>query len=97
LFKRRAEHAPVDDVGRKRKGENAKHGLMAIAARQPASLDYMSSRFVSETHEDFGERLDAGELDSEVKKQILLDIYLEQLLEQYPEWENLQACSVAGS
>lgn len=61
---------------------------MPIVARQPGRLDYMSSRFVAEIHEDFVGRLDAGELDSEEKKQILLDIYLEELLEQYPEWEN---------
>ncbi|MBO9198560.1 hypothetical protein J5277_31020 [Rhizobium sp. 16-449-1b] len=79
------------------KGENIKRGLMPIVARQPGRLDYMSSRFVAEIHEDFVERLDAGELDSEEKKQILLDIYLEELLEQYPEWENLQACLVAGA
>jgi len=57
----------------------------------------MSSRLVAEIHEDFVERLDAGELDSEEKKQILLDIYLEQLLEQYPQWENSKAWSVAGA
>ncbi len=66
------------------------HGLIASILAQMDVLDHMSSRFVSEIHEDFVERLDAGELDSEETKQILLDIYLEELLERYPEWENLQ-------
>ena len=55
------------------------------------------SRFISEIHEDFMERLEAGELDSEEKREIMLDIYREELLERFPEWENLQMSVVAGA
>ncbi len=46
----------------------------------------MKSRFISEIHEDFVERLEAGEIDSEEKREMLLDIYREELLERFPEW-----------
>ncbi len=62
-------------------------GLIASILAQMDVLDYMSSRFVSEIHEDFMERLEAGELDSEETKQTLIDIYLEEPLERYPEWQ----------
>ena len=52
---------------------------------------------LTEIHEDFVERLEAGELDSEETKQILIDIYLEELFERFPEWENLQVSLVAGA
>ncbi len=73
------------------------HGLIASILAQMDVLDYMKSRFISEIHEDFVERLEAGELDSEEKKEILLDIYREELLERFPEWENLQMSVVAGA
>ena len=73
------------------------HGLIASILAQMDVIDYMKSRFISEIHEDFVERLEAGELDSEEKKQILLDIYQEELLERFPEWENLQMSLVAGA
>ncbi|NNU64412.1 hypothetical protein G9X67_03805 [Rhizobium sp. WYCCWR 11152] len=40
--------------------------------------------------------MEAGEIDSEAKKQKLLDIYEEELRARYPEWANLQASLVAG-
>lgn len=44
------------------------HGLIASILAQMDVLDYMKSRFISEIHEDFVERLEAGELDSEEKR-----------------------------
>ena len=73
------------------------HGLIASILAQMDVLDYMKSRFISEIHEDFVERLEAGELDSEEKREIMLDIYREELLERFPEWENLQVSVVAGA
>jgi len=43
-------------------------GLLASILAQMDVLDYMSSRFVSEIHEDFVEKLDAGELDTWQKR-----------------------------
>ena len=73
------------------------HGLIASILAQMDVLDYMKSRFISEIHEDFVERLEAGEIDSEEKREMLLDIYREELLERFPEWENLQMSVVAGA
>ncbi|MCD2185522.1 recombinase family protein [Rhizobium sp. GN54] len=73
------------------------HGLIASILAQMDVLDYMKSRFISEIHEDFVERLEAGEIDSEEKKEMLLDIYREELLERFPQWENLQMSVVAGA
>jgi hypothetical protein len=53
-------------------------------------------RFIAEAHADFVEKLAAGKIDSEAKKQELLDAYAEELTTRYPEWVNLQASVVAG-
>ena len=73
------------------------HGLIAAILAQMDVIDYMSSRLISEIHEDFMDRIEAGELDSEEKKEMMLDIYREELLERFPEWENLQMSVVAGA
>lgn len=39
------------------------HGLIAAIFAQMDVLDYMSSRFMSEVHQDFMERLEVGEHD----------------------------------
>ncbi|NKC49912.1 hypothetical protein HED54_26090 [Ochrobactrum anthropi ATCC 49188] len=72
------------------------HGLIAAILTQMDVFDYMSSRFMSEVHEDFMERVEAGDIDSEEKKEMMLDIYREEFLERLPEWENLQMSVVAG-
>ncbi|QND22982.1 hypothetical protein ELI47_34205 (plasmid) [Rhizobium ruizarguesonis] len=41
--------------------------------------------------------MEAGEIDSEAKKQKLLDIYEEELRARCPEWANLQASLLAGA
>ncbi|WP_049768473.1 recombinase family protein [Brucella anthropi] len=73
------------------------HGLIAAILTQMDVFDYMSSRFMSEVHEDFMERVEAGDIDSEEKKEMMLDIYREEFLERLPEWENLQMSVVAGA
>ena len=55
------------------------HGLLALILAQMDVLDYMSSRFISEVHEDFVERLRAGELDTWQKRKNLLDASAEEL------------------
>ena len=73
------------------------HGLIAAILAQMDVIDYMCSRFMSEVHEDFMERVEAGDIDSEEKKEMMLDIYREEFLERLPEWENLQMSVVAGA
>jgi hypothetical protein len=72
------------------------HGLIASILAQMDVLTFMERRFIAEAHADFVERMEAGEIDSEAKKRMLLDAYAEELLERYPEWENLRASLVAG-
>ncbi len=56
------------------------HELIASILAQIDVVDYMSSRFMSEVHEDFMERLEAGELDSEPKRPELLAAWAAELL-----------------
>ncbi|EPE94146.1 hypothetical protein [Rhizobium grahamii] len=55
------------------------HGRIASILAAMDGLDCMSSRFVSEIHEDFAGRLRAGELDTAQKRKKLLDAYAEEL------------------
>ena len=49
-----------------------------------------STRFVTEVHADFIDKLEAGEIDTERKQKKLLDAYAEELLCKYPQCENLR-------
>jgi hypothetical protein len=42
-------------------------------------------------------RIASGEIDTEAKKEKLLEAYAEELLRKFPKWENLQVSVVAGA
>ena len=44
-----------------------------------------------------GHKVTSGELDTDAKRQKLLEAYSEELLMKFPEWENLQVSLVAGA
>ncbi|CAN7388783.1 recombinase family protein [Pararhizobium sp. LjRoot255] len=73
------------------------HGRIASVMAALDAATAMEKRFQVEKHNDYLEKLAAGELDTEQKQKKLLDAYAEELRCKYPEWENLQVSVVAGA
>ena len=73
------------------------HGSIANIMASMEVLDLMEQQFLAAAQNDFMSRLASGELDTEAKKQKLLDAYAEELLRKYGEWENLRVSVVAGA
>ena len=73
------------------------HGQIAaiLAAMEAATI--MEERLKLLQEHDFQRRLDAGELDTELKQQKLLEAYVEELERKKLEWVNLQVLLVAGA
>ena len=60
-------------------------------------IDIMQQQFVAAAQNDLMTHIASGEIDTEHKKEKLLEAYAEELLSKYPEWENLQVSLVAGA
>ncbi len=57
----------------------------------------MEAKFKAMMDQDVLTRQLSGELDTEAKKQKLLEAYAEELPRKLPNWENLQVLLVAGA
>jgi flagellar biosynthesis chaperone FliJ len=73
------------------------HGSIANIMASMEVLDLMEQPFLAAAQNGFMARLASGELDTEAKKQKLLNAYVEELSRKYGEWENLQVSVVAGA
>ncbi|MBY5625909.1 recombinase family protein [Rhizobium leguminosarum] len=73
------------------------HGDIANIMASMDVIDIMQQQFVASAQNDLMTRIASGEIDTEAKKEKLLEAYAEELVRKYPEWENLQVSVVAGA
>ena len=73
------------------------HGDIANIMASMDVIDIMQQQFVASAQNDMMARIASGEIDTEAKKEKLLEAYAEELLRRSPEWENLQVSVVAGA
>ncbi|WP_427832792.1 hypothetical protein [Agrobacterium pusense] len=73
------------------------HGSIANIMASMEVLDLMEQQFITAAQNDLMAKIASGEIDTEAKKQKLLDAYAEELRCKYPEWANLQVSVVAGA
>ncbi|MDX0203826.1 recombinase family protein [Sinorhizobium meliloti] len=73
------------------------HGSIANIMASMEVMDLMEQQFLAAAGNDLMARIASGEIDTEAKKQKLLDAYAEELRSKYPEWANLQVSVVAGA
>jgi hypothetical protein len=57
----------------------------------------LEERFKLLSDHDYLARLNAGEIDTELKRKKLLDAYAEELSVKRLEWQNIQVSVVAGA
>ncbi|MGO4565907.1 recombinase family protein [Rhizobium sp. 2YAF20] len=73
------------------------HGSIANIMASMEVIDLLQRQFIVAAQNDLMEKLASGEIDTEDKKEKLLDAYAEELKGKYPEWANLQVSVVAGA
>ncbi|EKJ95497.1 recombinase [Bradyrhizobium lupini HPC(L)] len=73
------------------------HGDIANIMASMDVIDIMQQQFVASAQNYMMTRIASGEIDTEAKKEKLLEAYAEELLRRSPEWENLQVSVVAGA
>ncbi len=73
------------------------HGDIANIMASMDVIDILQQQFVAAAQNDFMARIASGEIDTEAKKEKLLEAYSEELLRRFPEWVNLQVSVVAGA
>ncbi|MGO6670859.1 hypothetical protein [Rhizobium ruizarguesonis] len=73
------------------------HGSIANIMASMEAIDVLEQQFLAAAQNDLMAKIASGEIDTEAKKQKLLDAYAEELKSKYPEWANLQVSVVAGA
>ncbi|MGO7177958.1 hypothetical protein ACCT06_29330 [Rhizobium ruizarguesonis] len=73
------------------------HGSIANIMASMEAIDVLEHQFLAAAQNDLMAKIASGEIDTEAKKQKLLDAYAEALKSKYPEWANLQVSVVAGA
>ncbi|MGO7486684.1 zinc ribbon domain-containing protein [Rhizobium ruizarguesonis] len=73
------------------------HGSIANIMASMEAIDVLEHQFLAAAQNDLMAKIASGEIDTEAKKQKLLDAYAEELKSKYPEWANLQVSVVAGA
>ncbi|NEJ31717.1 recombinase family protein [Rhizobium leguminosarum] len=73
------------------------HGDIANIMASMEVLERLEQQFVAAAQNDLLAKIASGEIDTEAKKETLLDAYAEELKSKYHEWENLQVSVVAGA
>ncbi|MGR8965709.1 hypothetical protein [Rhizobium leguminosarum] len=73
------------------------HGSIANIMASMEAVDVLEQQFLAAAQNDLMAKIASGEIDTEAKKQKLLDAYAEKLKGKYPEWENLRVSVVAGA
>ncbi|MGO7472557.1 hypothetical protein ACCT24_37195 [Rhizobium ruizarguesonis] len=61
------------------------------------AIDVLEQQFPAAAQNDLMAKIASGEIDTEAKKQKLLEAYAEELKSKYPEWANLRVSVVAGA
>ncbi|MGC4411185.1 MULTISPECIES: recombinase family protein [Rhizobium] len=73
------------------------HGDIAHIMASMDAIDILQQQFIAAAQNDLMTRLASGEIDTEDKKNKLIDAYIDELSRKLPEWENLQVSVVAGA
>jgi hypothetical protein len=73
------------------------HGSIANIMASMEVMDLMEQQFLAAAGNDLMAKIASGEIDTEAKKQKLLDAYAEELSVRQLEWANLQASVVEGA
>ncbi|WP_436051552.1 recombinase family protein [Rhizobium leguminosarum] len=73
------------------------HSSIANIMASMEAIDVLEQQFLAAAQNDLMAKIASGEIDTEAKKQKLLDAYAEELKGKYPEWANLQVSVVAGA
>ena len=60
-------------------------------------IDVLQQQFFTAAQNDLMTRMASGEIDTEAKKNKLIEAYIDALSRKLPEWENLQVSVVAGA
>lgn len=73
------------------------HGDIAHIMASMDVIDILQQQFIAAAQNDLMTRLASGEIDTEAKKNKLIEAYIDELSRKLPEWENLQVSLVAGA
>ncbi|MCZ8158656.1 MAG: recombinase family protein [Rhizobiaceae bacterium] len=73
------------------------HGDIANIMASMDVIDVLQQQFFAAAQNDLMTRMASGEIDTEVKKDKLIEAYIDELSRKLPEWENLQVSVVAGA
>ncbi|WP_348627207.1 recombinase family protein [Rhizobium sp. TH135] len=73
------------------------HGDIANIMASMDVIDVLQQQFFTAAQNDLMTRMTSGEIDTEAKKNKLIEAYMDEMSRKLPEWENLQVSVVAGA
>ncbi len=100
LFAERLKVPPDGNEAGRRARSNPATAVRPFRERR--ALQYVSDSIENVADQDAAQndltvRMASGEIDTEAKKNRLIDAYIDELSRKLPEWENLQVSVVAGA
>ncbi len=60
------------------------------------ATDVLQQQFFTAAQSDLMARMASGEIDTDAKKNKLIEAYIDEMSRKLPEWENLQVSLVRG-